>query len=299
MVKIKMKIVKFKGGLGNQLFQYAFLRALELKYNTMDVRGDFSYYTDLKNDSIRIPRIEKLNIKVDKADSHDLYEICFLKHQGNPLSIPYKCVLIIEGLLNRKYYFERDRRHRDITTLLKYDYFDGYWQSWRYFNGIEDILKKEFTLKERYSKKTEEIINKIKRGNAVLIGIRRGDYLATSKDRKHHGIFGAEYYEQAINYIKEHVDNPVFYIFSNDIQWVKQNMVFECNAVFREEEEQTSDTEELFTMASCKHAIISNSTFNWWGAWLINNKDKIVVAPKNWFADSKPIDIVPDSWVRM
>jgi len=299
MVKIKMKIVKFKGGLGNQLFQYAFLRALELKYNTMDVRGDFSYYTDLKNDSILIPRIEKLNIKVDKADSHDLYEICFLKHQGNPFSIPYKCVLIIEGLLNRKYYFERDRRHRDITTLLKYDYFDGYWQSWRYFNGIEDILKKEFTLKERYSKKTEEIINKIKRGNAVFIGIRRGDYLATSKDRKHHGIFGAEYYEQAINYIKEHVDNPVFYIFSNDIQWVKQNMVFECNAVFREEEEQTSDTEELFTMASCKHAIISNSTFNWWGAWLINNKDKIVVAPKNWFADSKPIDIVPDSWVRM
>lgn len=294
-----MKVVKFKGGLGNQLFQYAFLRNLEIKYGLDDVKGDLSYYSNIKNDSVRIPRIEKLNIHINKANKKDLSKLLFFRHFGNPLSLGYKGKIYLEKIINKKYYFESDRRHREIKTLIKFDYFDGYWQSWKHVFEIEYELRKEITPKFKLSRNTEKTIEKISQENSVFIGIRRGDYITNLKARKHFGTFGIEYYLKAIDYIKKSVDNPVFYIFSNDIEWVKKNMKFEDDIIFRDNTMQTSDVEELFIMASCKHAIIVNSTFNWWGAWLINNIDKIVIAPKKWFADDKPIDIVPKSWIRM
>lgn len=294
-----MKVVKFKGGLGNQLFQYAFLRALKLKYNCKNVKGDFSYFSDLKNDSIRVPRIDSFNIKIEKANNIDLSQVNLFKHQGNPLCLVYKLLIYIETLLNKRYFFEKDRGYRNLEQLTNHEYFDGYWQSWRYIEGIEGTLRRELILKSNLSKKTSDILRKIKNENSVFVGIRRGDYLATAKARKHFGSFGIEYYQCAIDYIKERTESPIFYIFSNDIQWVKQNMIFNCNVIFRDDEETTSDTEELTIMAACKHAIIVNSTFYWWGAWLINNPNKIVIAPRKWFADEKPIDIVPDSWVKM
>ena len=103
----------------------------------------------------------------------------------------------------------------------------------------------------------------------------------------------------AINTVKT-VNNPVFYIFSNDIGWVKKNLDLDrYRVVYRENENIIDDFEELQLMASCKHSIIGNSTFHWWGAWLINNPDKIIVAPKRWFFDNKPIDIVPPTWIRI
>lgn len=294
-----MKIVKFKGGLGNQLFQYAYIKALELKYNCKNVKGDFSFFNDIKNDNIRVPRIEKLNVKIEKAVDSDLKQVCLFDHYGNPMELKYKGFIFIENILNRKYFFEKDRGYRDINGLLSYEYFDGYWQSWRYLEGIESELRTEITPKFELSKKTEEKIKQVKKENAVFLGVRRGDYVEIPKNLKHYGTFGEEYYTNAIKYIKERVENPVFYIFSNDINWVKSNMNFDCDVIYRDDEEQTSDIEELFIMAACKHAIIVNSTFYWWGAWLMSNADKIVIAPKNWFFDNKPIDIVPDVWVKM
>ncbi len=294
-----VKIVKFKGGLGNQLFQYSFLKALQIKYQCTDVKADLSYYNDVKNDNIRVPRIEKLNVKIDKAEKNELRNICYFEHSGNPMSLVYKGSIFVEKTFNKNYFYESDRGYRNPENLLKYHYFDGYWQSWRYLEGIEEIIKEEIKLKSGISQKTEETIKKIRTQNAVFLGIRRGDYLASEKSRKHYGSFGPEYYLRAVDYIKKRVDNPVFYIFSNDIKWVKDNMEFNCDVIYRDEEEQTSDVEELFIMSACQHAIIVNSTFYWWGAWLIDNNEKIVIAPKKWFADDKPIDIVPDSWVKI
>lgn len=294
-----MKVVKFKGGLGNQLFQYAFLRNLEIKYNCDNVKGDFFYYTNIKNDLVRLPRIEKLNVRINKVNNGELSKVCFFRHNGDPMSLMYKGAVYLEKILNKQYYFESDRRYREIETILNYKYFDGYWQSWRYVFEIENKLRREITPKYKLSQNTEKIMNKISKENAVFIGIRRGDYLTTSKAMKHFGNIEMEYYLKAIDYIKVRVENPVFYIFSNDIKWVKQNMKFDCNAIYRDDEEQTSDVEELFIMAACKHAIIVNSTYYWWGAWLINNTNKIVIAPNKWFADNKPINIVPELWVKM
>ena len=117
---------------------------------------------------------------------------------------------------------------------------------------------------------------------------------------KHYGGFQKDYYLKAMGYMCKQLKDPTFYIFTNDLDFVKKELDLSCfNVKYREDEDQTSDLEELFVMGACKHAIISNSTFNWWGAWLIENKDKIVIAPKKWFHDNKPIDIVPPEWIRM
>ena len=136
------------------------------------------------------------------------------------------------------------------------------------------------------------------RQNSVFVGIRRGDYLKKANIRKY-GMTDVGYYVKALDYIVNHVENPVFYVFSDDINWAKANIIFPEKVIFRDKECQVSDEEELFLMASCKHAIISNSTFNWWGAWMINNPNKIIIAPEKWFKDGEKIDIIPDDWIRM
>lgn len=294
-----MKIVKIKGGLGNQLFQYSFLKSLQIKYGCENVKADLSFYNGIKNDNVKVPRIEKLKVILNIASNKELSDACMFKHVGNPKTIKYKANIFLEKSFNKNYYFENDRDYRDLSKILNFKYYDGYWQSWRYMEGIENTLRNEFVLKDKLSVETKKTIDLISNENSVFIGIRRGDYLANNRSRKRFGIFSNDYFNKAVEIIKEKVDNPILYVFSNDIKWVKENMKFNCETVYREDEDQTSDIEELFIMASCKHAIIVNSTFYWWGAWLINNKDKIVIAPDKWFADGSPIDIVPETWIKI
>ncbi|MBC3805611.1 hypothetical protein GH808_14470 [Acetobacterium fimetarium] len=294
-----MKIVKFRGGYGNQLFQYSFLRELQLKYNCEDVKADLAYFSTIKENSVYIPRIEKLNVKIDRATQADLSTVCILKHTSDPSTLIYRAGIIFEKIFNHQYYLESDRAHRDIESILGYQYYDGYWQSWKHLNGIENELRNEITLKEKMSEKSRNAIDKFSSENSVFIGIRRGDYLATSRLRRHFGSYDNAYFNKAIGIMKEKVADPVFYVFSNDIDWIKENMRFDCKVNYREFEDQTSDTEELFVMSACKHAIIVNSTFYWWGAWLIENEQKTIIAPQRWFADGSPIDIVPDTWIKI
>lgn len=294
-----MKIVKFKGGLGNQLFQYAFLRALQLEYDCGEIYSDFSFYKNISGDTVRVPRIEQLQVIHSQASAQDLRKVCIFNHDANPNLLISRIKAFMERKINKDYFYEPDRSFLDISKILANKYFDGYWQSWRYMVGIEQQLKDEVRPKRTLSESTIKTIDQLKDYESVFVGIRRGDYLATSWAKKHYGAFGQDYFDEAVRIIKEKVENPVLYVFSNDIAWVKDNITFDCEVRYREDDEQTSDIEELFIMSSCKHAIIVNSTFYWWGAWLIDNPDKIIVAPKNWFADGSSIDIVPPMWVKI
>lgn len=293
-----MKFVKLKGGLGNQLFQYAFLKALQLTYD-QEVKADLSYYSSIENDTVRIPRIEQLKVNIAKATPCELSDVCMLQHAGDPRKLNYKIGVFLEKTLNRSYYFESDRQYRDPGKILNYQYFDGYWQSYKYLEGIEDDIRNEVVMKGDFSEAAKAMISQIRNENAVFIGVRRGDYLANARSKRRFGYFGDDYFTQAISTIKERVNDPVFYVFSNDIEGVKQTIRFNEKVIYREEKHQISDVEELFIMASCRHAIIVNSTFYWWGAWLIENEDKVIVAPRRWFADGAAVDIIPDSWIKL
>jgi hypothetical protein len=219
-----MKIVKFKGGLGNQLFQYVFLRRLKLVYKEK-AKADFSYYQNIENDNVRIPRILKLHTNINIANEEDIRNMLIFKLKGNPKKIKYKIKVLIEKSFNRKYYFEKNRNYVDIDKILKYEYFDGYWQSWRYLMGIEDDLKREIKLKN-INGSLQSLINDLSSQNCVFIGVRRGDYVTNKKTIKKFGIFDLNYYLKGIEIIKRKIKDPAFYVFSNDIEWVKRNMSF-------------------------------------------------------------------------
>lgn len=292
-----MRIVKLKGGLGNQMFQYCFAKLVEQKTKDV-VKLDLSAYRDLEDDRIRVPRILQFHLSLPVATRRDLNTICRIKHTGNSQTFWYRAGIAVEKIINSEYYFERNRAYRSPNQIImEHRYFDGYWQSYRYVNQVWDLVSEELHHHCVLQEKTMDLIHKMQRENSVFVGVRRGDY---SRETKHYGSFGQDYYEQAMEYIEQRVSNPVYYIFSNDIEWVKGNLFFrDKRIIYREKEEIVDDFEELILMSHCKHSIIANSTYHWWGSRLNEDKGKIVIAPKKWFFDDKPIDIVPKHWVRI
>lgn len=272
-----MKIVKVKGGLGNQMFQYAFHRLLQEKYHCEDVRLDLKYYGDAGVDDIRLSRLGRMHTRFQAAT---------------------------DAKLNKKYFFENNRAYRDVPALLDYQYYDGYWQSWRYLEPVAQQLRREFTCDD-LSEQTLGYMKRFGGMNSVFVGVRRGDYFDNEKLANHYGRTDVEYYKKAVAYMRERLDHPVFVFFSNDMPWVREHLSCDVmgleadSVIYREKQDITDDFEELFVMRSCRNAIVTNSTFNFWGAWLMENQDKIIVAPRDWFKDDRPIDIIPDDWVRI
>lgn len=291
-----MKIVRVKGGLGNQLFQYAFAKLLAQQTGEA-VKIDMTAYEHLLNDPVRMPRILKFNTALDTATDGDLRGICRIPHTQPFTSTLYRLGVALEAAINPKYYFERDRGYRDPESLLKYGYYDGYWQSWRYVEKVMAAIRADFVPSMPLHDRTYRTMDAMERENSVFLGIRKGDYLASEKARRHFGELGQAYYEKAMKLVAGAVENPVFYVFSNDMDWVHKNISLSgYNVIYREKDDQVDDFEEFMLMTACRHAIISNSTFHWWGAALNDRDGKIVVAPENWFADGSEIDIIPPNW---
>ncbi len=291
-----MKIVKLKGGLGNQMFQYAF--AYLLKQTTgEDVKLDMSSFSSALDDPIRQPRILKLSLSLPAAAPDELRRACLLRHEGALMSFPYRLGILLESILNRGYFLEKDRGYIEPGSILRHRYFDGYWQSWRYVEPVWAVLREEFTPSVQLSGATQETIRRVSEENSVFLGVRKGDY---SSEASHYGCFGNDYFRRAMDLVSERVKDPVFYVFSNDIPWVMQNIDFTGRSVrFRTPELIVDDFEEFMIMAACRHSIIINSTFHWWGARMNDAPGKTVVAPKKWFFDDKPIDIIPPHWIRI
>lgn len=291
-----MRIVKVKGGLGNQLFQYAF--ACLIQQRTGDtVKLDMSSFSDLLNDPIRQPRLLKFNISLPVAEERDIHSLCMLKHKGNLLSFQYRAKTLLENTLNKNYYWEKNRAYIDPNLIDRYLYFDGYWQSWRYVDAVWELIRTELVPNYPIHEETRIMIDRVKDEDSVFVGIRRGDY---TTDQNHYGSFGNSYYQRGMDYFSSRINRPTFYVFSNDIPWVKDNIDFSGrNVQFREPESIIDDFEDFLIMASCKHAIIINSTYHWWGARMNDNANKIVIAPRKWFFDDKPIDIIPPHWIRI
>ncbi len=173
------------------------------------------------------------------------------------------------------------------------NYLVGYFQSEKYFKNISDQVKKEFTLKEPIDHVLPNIAEDIKTSQSVSVHIRRTDYL----DKQHrYIILGKDYYSSAMEIIQSKVPSPKFFFFSDDIEWVKQNLNFPSDSIFM----NYKDYEELALMSLCKHNIIANSTFSWWGAWLNTNMAKIVISPKKWFTTYEYEEgFLPQSWITI
>ena len=293
-----MIIIRLSGGLGNQLFQYALARSLKDR-SGFDVKIDIDF---LKSPQEGLTRrdflLDKFNISIDTPDESDMRKMGAPEFSSSIINKIFKIKEFIVPFLYKKVIYDNnfvfDKR---ILNLRDSKYLMGNWLSPKYFQDIRDIILGEIILKEELSEEVKKVLNEIKNFNSVSVHIRRGDYLKYPK----FGLCPADYYKEAVEYFKKNTANPTFFIFSDDMDYVRKNLYFPENTRYVSDS-NIRDYEELVLMSKCSHNIIANSSFSWWGAWLNQNTAKIVVAPKAWRADGKNIDdYVPDElgWIKM
>lgn len=290
-------ILKIKGGLGNQMFQYAFGRRIQ-----EDIGGRLILdLSDYKENKKRKPSIVKFitnnNIYLDESGK---YNIKYDRKKNLILRIGMKFFpLIVYQFFNKFGIYVYDGEKYFNLNIKKENkeflYFNGYWQSEKWFESISLKIKSEFLFNNLIKIKSKEIINIIKSSNSVCVHIRLGDYL--DKKNSVFNICNKKYYLNSINEIKNIVINPVFFIFSDNIGYVKNNFnLINLNVVFVD---NGDDFEDILLMCNCKHFIISNSTFSWWAQYLGCYENKIVIAPTIWRKDKTVNDIYLNDWVTI
>ena len=287
-----MIISRLIGGLGNQMFQYAAGRSLAVANNCelkLDISG-FENYT-LHNGY----ELDVFNIKAGIANSKEVSRL--VSTQSRLMRFIYKKLRLKRNTHLLENGFAFNSNFFDVKPPI---YIDGYWQSYKYFESIEPQLRQEFSLKSPLSELNLKISKKISSVNAVSVHVRRGDYVSNKQTNSVHGVCSLDYYRAAIQSIIGRVENPVFFIFSDDIAWVKDNLTFSSHSVFVDHNTGKQSYNDMYLMSLCQHHIIANSSFSWWGAWLGSNVKKIVIAPKQWFTnDTVTDDLIPKSWLRL
>jgi len=287
-----MIAVRLWGRLGNQLFQYSFGQSLSER------TGEDVYFYVLENNSgnelAPICNFVKGIRFLEPAELKRQYRL-----YGNDLAVRIERKLIsLFPFINRKILIERSTGYSEINAA-SYACFDGYWQSYRYFSEISARLKKELNLNSKFEL-PGQLAEEISGSNSVAVHFRRGDYLS-GRNRSVYGYCSPDYYKRGISYIIDRVKDPVFYIFSDDIDWVRSNFSFWPERTkFVSHNIIPSDCIDITLMRKCKHYLIANSTFSWWGAFLGDNPDKIVVAPENWYIGKKDLlihDLIPSGWI--
>lgn len=277
------------GGLGNQMFQYAFYLARKMNQNSK-VKCDIGLFK--RNFAHNGYELEKIfGIKSDTSFI-DLLLLRLMYRSSFISSVFNMCgySLIMDG-----------KGTVDIpkTKIKKNVYWVGYWQTQKYFSHIESKIRTAFRFNEKLlSLETKGWLKKIVECNSVSIHIRRGDYVSPQNV----GIFGnictLEYYKKSISLVTRSVENPYFFVFSNDIEWVKQNLDIPNVRYVNDNHGETS-WQDMFLMSKCKHNIIANSSFSWWGAWLNNNVGKTVICPSKFTNRGDSPDIYLAEWTKI
>jgi hypothetical protein len=300
-----MIIVKLKGGLGNQLFQYAFGRALAARTGA-PLRFDLRYYFDGPPAPFLTYGLGNFDCRVEIATESDLRECVPFGVRGRRLAETYgtSAPPLSARLLNYHWElqwpstwarFDVPRRWRFDPGVFDVDppaFFNGYWQTERYFADVSDALRREITVDHELAGENRRLAAEIDDSTAVAMHVRRGDYV----DRG--DALPATYFERALSTIGDQVPEPHVYVFSDDIEWTRRNVSIPYPTTFVTHNDSETDYEDLRLMRLCDHAVISNSTFSWWGAWLNDTGDKRVVAPGYWYDGNRTaeLDVVPDRW---
>ena len=289
-----MVVVYIAAGLANKMFQYAFSRGL--MSHGLDVFLDqTSFQPEWSFEDIALEEVFP-NIEIKNAPNN-MFSLAYKK---DLLSRIYRRMSAF--FPNNRYLMERPFIYDELIYKKATNncIFCGLWQTELYFNFCERDVRRNFVLTPFHDDPTIKLAEKMKNENSVAIHIRKGaDYL---KRNIWDGTCSVEYYNQAINYLKEHVSNPVFYLFTDNPEWVEENLknidykLVDWNPVSGKQSYR-----DMQLMSCAKHNIIANSTYSWWGAWLNNNPQKIVVAPKIWFNPKieKAPYIIPDRWIRL
>ncbi|PKP45699.1 MAG: hypothetical protein CVT95_08350 [Bacteroidetes bacterium HGW-Bacteroidetes-12] len=302
-----MNIIRLKGGIGNQLFQYAF--GCAQKENEITVKYDISSFEGYRHAF----RLKYFNVDIENENT-DLFTKTkpfkpwfqgsknIFKKVLKRFSIYFEDIFYIKRkvIYSRKSYDSR---------LLKVDnkFFDGYWANSKYFQNVLPSLRKDVCIRQEfYNYDYSELRKKIEQSTTpvVSIHIRKGDYLWEENTKIFEEI-SLDYYYKSLDFIYKRIGEFTLFIFSNDIDWCKTNFKYNKTIVFIDDNYTLEDYHEFELMRLCNHNIIANSTFSWWAAYLNNNSDKIVIAPRIWYANEsrqkkhERNGFIPEDWIRL
>jgi hypothetical protein len=278
------------GGLGNQMFQYAAGRTLA-HFNKTIVKLDV---TSFEKDKLRTFDLLCFNANIAFATKQEINDLL-------PAHNFEKAFQYFSPLSRRSYYREKEFHfNKQVLSLGKNVYLKGYFQSEKYFLHAKNIIRSEFTFKSNVIDSAKQFALKLNGQNSVAVHIRRGDFSKNSETTDYHGTLEINYYQEAMALIRSKIADPIFYFFSDDIKWVKENFSLP-NSTLVSGEMTKNHIEDLYLMSQCRHNIIANSSFSWWGAWLNDNPTKIVIAPEKWFnkGPKDTQDLVPEEWIKI
>ncbi len=291
-----MIVVTLMGGMGNQMFQYALGRSLSIKYNR-PLKIDLSF---LKRKDMG-PKFIYRDYDLDLFNVYEDFDINQIGYSNYAWSGPNGSLVKI----NEPHYQYSEMMMKSIGDSISSNpevnfLISGYWQTPLYFKDIESQIRKDFTFKDDIDNSDDyikDMLEKIRSTNSVLLNIRRTDYLNTN----YHGVMGNEYLDKGVELIESKVENPHYFVFSDDVEWCKENIKYTNMTIVDHSYKGDRFGYYLQLMKNCKHFIIPNSSFAWWAAWLNEDPNKIVITPKQWFTDSNinTNDLIPYNWIRI
>ena len=290
-----MIISRITSGLGNQLFQYAAARHLALKNRTA-LYLDLSYYLyEYDDDTVRPFKLEHFSVPYRTLQKSPLEYVSKATKLLPNRSLPP----IFLFLKEKQFHFDDSivqARARCITM-------EGFWQSEAYFRDDADTIRRELTLTSVPSPEFEHYKQQIATTpTPVSIHVRRGDYVNHPEFSKTFGFIGLDYYHQALSQLNDRYKNIRLFVFSDDHAWVHQHLTLPDDTVFVKNTGPNADVADLVLMSYCRHHIIANSSFSWWGAWLNPNPDKLVITPRQWYKQQptwNTKDLLPSTWLAL
>lgn len=293
-----MIIVHLSGGLGNQMFQYAAGKALALRRKTGVCLDVSSFEGYALHNGFELKRI--FDCPATLVSDREIRQVFGWR------AIPrVRWLLSRSGLaflLGKHFAIEPDFSYwRGYEQAPADCYLYGYWQSEKYFLDVAASIRDDFQFKGPLSEANAKVAEQIAAADAVSLHVRRGDYLKNPVTLAKHGVCSLEYYRAAIARIAEQVEHPVFFVFSDDIAWVREHLAIEHPCVYVGHNSGVESFNDMRLMSMCRHHIIANSSFSWWGAWLAQSPGQIVIAPEPWFNDRSidTKDLLPGHWLRL
>ncbi|WP_371381778.1 alpha-1,2-fucosyltransferase [Sporomusa aerivorans] len=291
-------MVELLGGIGNQMFQYAAARELAERLQT-PLKLDITWFSRAHKGDIT-PReyaLHNFNIQASMATPSERKMFIREKFFRGKIGQLWRRYIDPDRNVFQEASFCFDPRFLQVTGPL---YLKGYWQSEKYFIDIATTIKREFSVPS-LSETSKAYLEKIRNSKAVSLHVRRGDYVTNQAANSFHGCCSIEYYLKSIHYLQQEFEGLEFYIFSDDLAWVRENLPIDAMVYYVDSNGGATPHEELELMRNCSHHIIANSSFSWWGAWLNYSDNKKVIAPRTWFMsklhDTK--DLLPSSWIRL
>lgn len=281
-----------QGGLGNQLFQYATARRLALQHGCPLV-VDLHWF--------QYPRVEETPRSLELNHYHVIMRCATRREQMRWASMRTRWARFLQPLLPLRVVHEHGFGvNSEVLSAPPNSYLVGFWQSEAYFADIRDQLLTELSPVVPPGPEDLRVIERMQHGDAVSVHVRRGDYVSLASASAYHGLCSLDYYHKAIQHIVGRVENPTLFVFSDDPAWTKANLHSPFPTHYVDHNSACNAFQDLRLMSLCRHHILANSSFSWWGAWLSRTTDGLVIAPARWYAVDRPTpDLIPSRWIRM